>query len=74
MKVRRKSPKLVRFAEPEAHKVEAQARKVRLQAKAVEAEALAKLCLGKVNLEVKEKLAAFEGSWILSASSKINCL
>ena len=47
------------------------ARKARLLAEAEEAESLAKLRLEKANLEAEEKLAAFEGSSILSTSTKI---
>ena len=47
-------------------------RKARLLAEAEEAESLAKLRLEKANLEAEEKLAAFEGSSILSSSTKIN--
>ena len=49
----------------------AKARKARLLAEAEEAESLAKLRLEKANLEAEEKLAAFEGSSILSTSTKI---
>ena len=49
----------------------AKARKTRLLAEAEEAESLAKLRLEKANLEAEEKLAAFEGSSILSTSIKI---
>ena len=49
----------------------AKARKARLLAEAEEAESLAKLLLEKANLEAEEKLAAFEGSSILSTSTKI---
>ena len=59
------------LAEAEACEAEAQARKARLLAEAEEAEALAKLRLEKANLEAEEKLAAFEGSSILSSSTKI---
>ena len=60
-------------AEAHARQVEAQAqaRKARLPAEAEEAEALAKLRFDKDNLEAEEKLAAFEGSSILSTSTKI---
>ena len=63
------------LAEAEASEMEAsaqaQARKARLLAEAEEAEALAKFRLEKPNLEAEEKLAAFEGSSILSTSTKI---
>ena len=61
------------LAEAEACEVEAhaQARKARLLAEAEEAESLAKLRLEKANLEAEEKLAAFEGSSILSTSTTI---
>ena len=59
------------LAEAEACEAEAQDRKARLLAEAEEAEALAKLRLEKANLEAEEKLAAFEGSSILSSSTKI---
>ena len=49
----------------------AKARQARLLAEAEEAESLAKLRLEKANLEAEEKLAAFEGSSILSTSTKI---
>ena len=49
----------------------AKARKARLLAEAEEAESLAKLRLEKANLEAEEKFAAFEGSSILSTSTKI---
>ena len=49
----------------------AKARKLRLPAEAEEVESLAKLRLEKANLEAEEKLAAFEGSSILSTSTKI---
>ena len=48
---------------------EAEAREARLLAEAEEAESLAKLRLEKANLEAEEKLAAFEGSSILSTST-----
>ena len=50
---------------------EAEACEARLLAEAEEAESLAKLRLEKANLEAEEKLAAFEGSSILSTSTKI---
>ena len=50
---------------------EAEAREARLRAEAEEAESLAKFRLGKANLEAEEKLAAFEGSSMLSTSTKI---
>ena len=50
---------------------EAEAREARLLTEAKEAESLAKLRLEKANLEAEEKLAAFEGSSILSTSTKI---
>ena len=62
---------IAKAREAEACEAEAQARKARLLAKAEEAEALAKLRLEKANLEAEEKLAAFEGSSILSSSTKI---
>ena len=50
---------------------EAEAREARLLAEAEEVESLAKLRLEKANLEAEEKLAAFEGSSMLSTSTKI---
>ena len=64
----RKTRLLAKACEVEA---QAQARKARLLAEAEEAESLAKLCLEKANLEAEEKLAAFEGSSILSTLTKI---
>ena len=46
--------------------------KVRVLAEAKEAESFAKLRLEKANLDPEEKLAAFEGSSILSTSLKSN--
>ena len=64
----RKTRLLAEACEVEA---QAQARKARLLAEAEETESLAKLRLEKANLEAEEKLAAFEGSSILSTSTKI---
>ena len=66
--IARKTRLLTEACEVEA---QAQARKARLLAEAEEAESLAKLRLEKANLEAEEKLAAFEGSSILSTSTKI---
>ena len=66
-----KARKIRLLAEACEVEAQAQARKARLQAEAEEAESLAKLRPEKADLEAEEKLAAFEGSSILSTSTKI---